>query len=150
MHVCPASFKGRSKYSLIRVCVSAARPDVHVLVSEETVGGIHYQSVSCSAVGGWPAPQIGWLVNNLPPSGDPFTVATTTADHPNGTATVSSTLRFPTHLQDEESITCAVHHPTLPDPKLTTVGVKTYSKVTPSQNNVCVCVFVFAPSVVVL
>ncbi|XP_076002029.1 uncharacterized protein LOC142995031 [Genypterus blacodes] len=102
------------------------RPDVHILVTEETIGGVHYQSVSCSAVGGRPAPQIGWLVDNLPPSDDPFTVETSDAQHPNGTATVSSTLRFPTHLQDEESVTCTVQHPTLPDPELTTVGVKTY------------------------
>ncbi|KAG7480142.1 synaptoproteinsis syg-2-like isoform X1 [Solea senegalensis] len=107
-----------------------ARPDIQVLVSAETVNGTHYQSVSCVVGDGRPAPQITWLVNNLPPS-DPqiFTVSESDVTaHSNGTFSQSSTLRFPTHLQDEDSVTCAVRHPTLPNPKLTTVRVETYAR----------------------
>ncbi|XP_071400914.1 uncharacterized protein [Centroberyx affinis] len=103
-----------------------ARPDTHILVNEETVNGTHYQSVSCSAVNGRPLPQISWLVNGLPPSVYPFTVEMSDTAHPDGTATMSSILRFPTHLQDEDRVTCVVQHPTLPSPKLITVRVDTY------------------------
>ena len=103
-----------------------ARPDIQTLVSAETIDGTHHQSVSCSAVGGWPAPQISWLVNGLPPSDFPFTVSASNTTHSNGTFIQSSVLRFPTHLQDEDSVTCDVRHPTLANPKLTTVRVETY------------------------
>ncbi|XP_036929278.1 uncharacterized protein si:ch211-149e23.4 [Acanthopagrus latus] len=105
-----------------------ARPDVHVLVSSEIINGSHYQSVSCSAVCGRPPPQISWLVNDLPPPDPPFTVNVTETAHPNGTSTLSSNLRFPTHLQDEDSVTCVVQHPTFPNPKHTTVRVETYTR----------------------
>ncbi|XP_073346799.1 uncharacterized protein [Pagrus major] len=105
-----------------------ARPDIHVLVNAETINGSHYQSVSCSAVGGRPLPQISWLVNDLPPSDYPFTVNVTETAHSNGTSTLSSSLRFPTRLQDQDSVTCVVQHPTLPNPKLTTVRVETYTR----------------------
>uniref|UniRef100_UPI003AABE887 poliovirus receptor-like n=1 Tax=Centroberyx gerrardi TaxID=166262 RepID=UPI003AABE887 len=110
-----------------------ARPDTHILVNEETVNGTHYQSVSCSAVNGRPLPQISWLVNSLPPSVYPFTVEMNDTAHPDGTATMSSTLRFPTHLQDEDRVTCVVQHPTLPSPKLTTVRVDTYETYVDAQ-----------------
>ncbi|XP_029922105.1 uncharacterized protein LOC115369615 [Myripristis murdjan] len=103
-----------------------AQPDIETLVNEETFNGTQYQSVSCSAANGRPMPQISWLVNGLPPSVYPFTVEMSDTVHPNGTATMRSVLRFPTHLQDEESVTCVVQHPTLPDPQLTTVRVATY------------------------
>ncbi|XP_054455488.1 uncharacterized protein si:ch211-149e23.4 isoform X2 [Anoplopoma fimbria] len=105
-----------------------ARPDVQMLVNAETINGSHYQSVSCSAVGGRPRPQISWLVAGRPPSYDTFAVDVSETVHSNGTSTLSSILRFPTHLQDEESVTCVVVHPTFPDPKLTTVRVETYTR----------------------
>ncbi|XP_074496622.1 uncharacterized protein LOC141770688 [Sebastes fasciatus] len=105
-----------------------ARPDIQILVDAETMNGSHYQSVSCSAVGGRPVPHISWLVDGRPPSDYPFTVDVRATDHPNGTFTLSSILRFPTHLQDEDSVTCVVQHPTLPSPKLTTVRVETYTR----------------------
>ncbi|XP_071400917.1 hemicentin-2-like isoform X2 [Centroberyx affinis] len=110
-----------------------ARPDTHILVNEETVNGTHYQSVSCSAVNGRPLPQISWLVSGLPPSVYPFTVEMSDTAHPDGTATMSSILRFPTHLQDEDRVTCVVQHPTLPSPKLITVRVDTYETYADAQ-----------------
>ncbi|XP_071352296.1 uncharacterized protein [Trachinotus anak] len=104
----------------------SARPDIKVLLNAETINGTHHQSVSCSAIGGRPTPQISWLVNGLPPSHYPFTVSVSDTAHSNGTSTLSSILRFPTHQQDEDSVTCVVQHPTLPNPKLTTVKVETY------------------------
>ncbi|XP_069017603.1 uncharacterized protein [Embiotoca jacksoni] len=103
-----------------------ARPDVQILVNAETINGTHYQSVSCSAAGGRPTPQIRWLVNDLPPPDYPFTVNVSDTPHSNGTSTLISILHFPTHLQDEDSVTCVVRHPTLPNLKRTTVRVETY------------------------
>ncbi|XP_039987247.1 uncharacterized protein si:ch211-149e23.4 [Xiphias gladius] len=105
-----------------------ARPDIQIFVNAETINGTHYQSVSCSAVGGRPMPRISWLVNGLPPLDYPFNVSVSNTAHSNGTSTLSSILRFPTHLQDEDSVTCEVQHPTLPNPNLTTVGVETYAR----------------------
>ncbi|XP_065816341.1 uncharacterized protein si:ch211-149e23.4 isoform X2 [Labrus bergylta] len=105
-----------------------ARPEIHIQVSAETINGTHYQSVSCSAVGGRPASHISWLVADHPSSDHPLTQHTGETVHPNGTSTVSSTLRFPTHLQDEDSVVCIVQHPTLPSPTLTTVRVETYTR----------------------
>ncbi|XP_070685452.1 uncharacterized protein [Pempheris klunzingeri] len=105
-----------------------AQPDIQILVNAETINGSHYQSVSCSAIAGRPVAQISWLVNGLPPPDYPFTVNTSETAHSNGTSTLSSILRFPTHLQDEDSVTCVVQHPTLPNPKLTTARVETYTR----------------------
>ncbi|XP_017271743.2 uncharacterized protein si:ch211-149e23.4 [Kryptolebias marmoratus] len=105
-----------------------ARPDVQITVNAEAINGTHYQSVSCSADGGRPTPQISWLVGGRPPSDDPFTVNVSKTLHSNGTSTLSSVLRFPTRLQDEDSVTCVVQHPTLPNPKLTTARVETYAR----------------------
>ncbi|XP_042342917.1 uncharacterized protein si:ch211-149e23.4 [Plectropomus leopardus] len=105
-----------------------ARPDIQILVNAETINGTHYQSVSCSAVGGRPVPQISWLINGRPPSDSSFTVNVTETAHSNGTSTMSSILRFPTHLQDEDTVICVVQHPTLSNPKLTTARVETYTR----------------------
>ncbi|XP_037318660.2 uncharacterized protein si:ch211-149e23.4 [Pungitius pungitius] len=105
-----------------------ARPDIQILVDAETINGSHYQSVSCSAAGGRPRPQISWLVAGLPPSYDPFAVEVSESVHSNGTYAVRSILRFPTRLQDEDSVTCVVLHPSLPEPKLTSVRVETYAR----------------------
>ncbi|XP_032358293.1 uncharacterized protein si:ch211-149e23.4 [Etheostoma spectabile] len=105
-----------------------ARPDVQILVNAETINGSHYQSVSCSAVGGRPVPQISWLVEGRPPSDYFYTVNVSETAHSNGTSTLSSILRFPTHLQEEDSVICLVQHPTLPNPKLTTARVETYTR----------------------
>ncbi|MEQ2188333.1 hypothetical protein GOODEAATRI_013871 [Goodea atripinnis] len=98
------------------------------LFSRETINDTHYQLVSCSAVGGRPMPQISWLAGDRPPSNFPFTVNESKTLHSNGTSTLISTLRFPTHLQDEESVICVVKHETLPNPKSTTANVETYGK----------------------
>ncbi|KAM6932765.1 uncharacterized protein PEZ65_007867 [Lycodopsis pacificus] len=111
-----------------------ARPDVQMLVNAETINGSHYQSVSCSAVGGRPVPQISWLVAGRPPSDVTFAVGVSETVHSNGTSTLSSILRFPTHLQDEDSVACVVQHPTFPVPKLTTVSVETYTRPNVSIN----------------
>ncbi|XP_034460739.1 uncharacterized protein si:ch211-149e23.4 [Hippoglossus hippoglossus] len=105
-----------------------ARPDVQILVNAETINGTHFQSVSCSAIGGRPSPQISWVVPGRAPSDYPFTVSVSNTAHSNGTFTQQSILRFPTHLQEEDSVTCVVQHPTLPNPKLTTVRVETYTR----------------------
>lgn len=105
-----------------------ARPDIQIQVNTETINGLHYQSVLCSAVGGKPQPQISWLVRGLPASDHPFTVDARDTVHSNGTSTLSSVLRFPTHLQDQDSVTCVVQHPTFLSPKHTTVSMGTYSK----------------------
>ncbi|KAF3847526.1 hypothetical protein F7725_020554 [Dissostichus mawsoni] len=94
---------------------------------DKTINGSHYQAVSCSAFSGRPVPQISWLVDSRPPSYYPFTVDVSETLHSNGTSTLSSILRFPTHLQDEDSVTCVVQHPTLPKPTLTTVRVETFT-----------------------
>ncbi|XP_029026444.1 uncharacterized protein si:ch211-149e23.4 isoform X2 [Betta splendens] len=104
------------------------RPIIQVLVDAETINGTHYQSVSCSAIGGRPPPQIRWLIDGLPVTHHLFTVNASTAAHSNGTSTLSSVLRFPTHLQDDDRVTCEVQHPTLPSPALTTVRVETYAR----------------------
>lgn len=98
-------------------------------MNTETLDGVHYQSVVCSAVAGRPQAQISWLVKDVPVSGDPFTVDVSDVHHSNGTSTVSSVLRFPTYLQDEDAVTCLVQHPTLQEDKVTTVTVETYSKI---------------------
>ncbi|XP_029372764.1 uncharacterized protein LOC115052654 isoform X2 [Echeneis naucrates] len=103
-----------------------ARPDIETHVNAETISGIHYQSVLCSAVGSRPMAQISWLVNGRPPSGDNFKVSERSSAHSNSTSTLSSILRFPTHLQDEDSVVCVVKHPTLPHPTLIAVKVETY------------------------
>ncbi|XP_034722586.1 uncharacterized protein si:ch211-149e23.4 isoform X2 [Etheostoma cragini] len=104
-----------------------ARPDVQILVNSETINGSQYQSVSCSAVGGRPVPQISWSVKGRPPSDYFYTVNVSETAHSNGTSTLSSILRFPTHLQEEDSVICSVQHPTLQNPKLTTARVETYN-----------------------
>ncbi|KAM6987977.1 nectin-1-like [Tautogolabrus adspersus] len=119
-----------------------ARPEIQIQLSAETINGSHYQSVSCSAVGGRPVSKISWLVDDLPSPDHPLTQHTIETVHPNGTSTVSSTLRFPTHLQDQESVVCIVQHPTLPSPTLTTVRVE-HTVSSQSQLRVCVVVFVF-------
>nr|XP_046245035.1 uncharacterized protein si:ch211-149e23.4 [Scatophagus argus] len=122
-------FKSLEEDYIVSVFLTVvARPDIQILVNAETVNGSHYQSVLCSAVGGRPRPQISWLVNGHPPADYLFTVDVIDTIHSNGTSTLSSILRFPTHLQDEDSVTCVVQHPTLANPKLTTVRVETYAK----------------------
>lgn len=111
----------------------AANPEVLIQVNADTLDGVHYQSVVCSAVAGRPQAQISWLVKGVPVSGDPFTVNGTSVHHSNGTSTVSSVLRFPTHLQDEDSVACSVQHPALQEDRVTVVTVETYSKVAPPK-----------------
>lgn len=96
--------------------------------------GVSYQSVVCSAVAGRPQAQISWLVKGVPVSGDPFTVDVSDVHHSNGTSTVSSVLRFATYLQDEDTVTCLVQHPTLQEDTVTTVTVETYGKVALFRN----------------
>ena len=88
-------------------------------MTEETANGTHYQSVTCSAVNGKPRPEVRWMIRGAP-------VEMTNTSHTNGTVTVSSVLRFPTHLQDQDRVTCEVQHPTLPEPALVTVNVETF------------------------
>lgn len=104
-------------------------------MNTDTVGGVHYQSVICSAVAGRPQAQISWLVKGAPVSGDPFTVNVSDAHHPNGTSTASSVLGFPTYLQDEDTVTCVVRHPTLQEDKVITV--EPYGKVALCVNRSC-------------
>lgn len=115
----------------------AARPEILVQVNSETLGGVHYQSVVCSAVAGRPPAQIRWLVEGA------FAVEVSEVHHPNGTSTVSSVLRFPTHLQDEDTVSCLVRHPTLQEDAVTAVTVETYSKI-------ALCVDVLQNKVMVL
>ncbi|KAG7243099.1 hypothetical protein INR49_016474 [Caranx melampygus] len=103
-----------------------ARPEIQIIVDAEIINNTHHQMVSCSAIGGRPMPQISWLVSGLPPSDDLFTESVSGTAHSNGTSTLRSILHFSTHLQDEDSVTCVVQHPTLPNPKLTTVQVETF------------------------
>nr|XP_040047238.1 uncharacterized protein si:ch211-149e23.4 [Gasterosteus aculeatus aculeatus] len=126
-YICEFEAQEEPYYGSVHLTV-VARPDIQMLVKAETINGSHYQSVSCSAAGGRPRPQISWLVAGLPPSHDPFAVEVSESVHSNGTYTVSSILRFPTHLQDEDSVTCVVHHQTLPEPKLTSARVETYTR----------------------
>lgn len=119
----------------------AARPDIQIAVNAETINGSHYQSVLCSAVSGRPLAQISWLVKGLPVSDYPFTVNASDTAHSNGTSTLSSILRFPTHLLEEDSVTCMVQHPTLQNPKLTTVLVETYCKLTLITGGLSVVLF---------
>ncbi|XP_041851800.1 uncharacterized protein si:ch211-149e23.4 isoform X2 [Melanotaenia boesemani] len=122
-------FESEEEYFSGSVFVTVlAQPDVQIQVNEKTIDATHYQSVSCSAIGGRPAPQISWLIGGLPPSDNTFNVDVTETIHSNGTSTLSSILHFPTHLQDEDSVTCVVQHMTLPNPKLTTVRVETYAR----------------------
>ncbi|XP_054901446.1 uncharacterized protein si:ch211-149e23.4 [Poeciliopsis prolifica] len=124
-YMCEFENEEENSFSIIFVTV-LAKPEVQTAVSSETINGTHYQSVSCSAVGGRPTPRIDWLVGGRPPSGFPFTVTEREAAHLNGTSTLSSVLRFPTRLQDEQSVTCVVRHETLPKPERSSVRVETY------------------------
>ncbi|XP_041655955.1 uncharacterized protein si:ch211-149e23.4 isoform X2 [Cheilinus undulatus] len=124
-YVCEFEFDEASFSDSVFLTV-VVRPEIQIEVSAETINDTRYQSVLCSAVGGRPLPEISWLVGSLPPSDHPFTVLMNKTLHPNGTSTLSSTLRFPTHLQDEDSVACVVRHPALPSPTVTTVRVETY------------------------
>uniref|UniRef100_UPI0037E90F19 uncharacterized protein n=1 Tax=Semicossyphus pulcher TaxID=241346 RepID=UPI0037E90F19 len=117
-----------ASYSDSVIVTVEARPEIQTQLTSETINGSHYQSVSCSAIGGRPKSNISWLVGGLPPSDHPFTVDVEETAHSNGTSTLSSLLRFPTHLQDEDSVVCVVEHPTLPSPTLITVRVETYTR----------------------
>lgn len=110
-------------------------------MNAEIINSTHYQSVSCSAIGGRPTAQINWLVSGLPASNDPFTVNVRNTAHSNGTSTLSSILRFPTQLQDEDSVTCEVRHPSLQSPKYTKARVETYGTLT--LKAMCVSAAVF-------
>nr|XP_046171962.1 uncharacterized protein si:ch211-149e23.4 isoform X3 [Oncorhynchus gorbuscha] len=103
-----------------------ARPDIHTEVTEDTDNATHYQSVTCSATNGKPVALIRWEINGSSPT-DNSSVGMRNTSYTNGTATVTSILRFPTHLQDQDRVTCVVQHPTLPDPTThVTVGVETF------------------------
>ncbi|XP_041734862.1 uncharacterized protein LOC121568381 [Coregonus clupeaformis] len=103
-----------------------ARPDIHTVVTEDTDNATHYQSVTCSATNGKPVALIRWEINGSPPTDD-SSVGMRNTSYTNGTATVTSILRFPTHLQDQDMVTCVVQHPTLPDPTThVTVRVETF------------------------
>ncbi|XP_010891948.2 uncharacterized protein si:ch211-149e23.4 [Esox lucius] len=92
-----------------------AQPDIHTVVTQDTDDVTHYQSVTCTAANGKPTAMMGWEINGNPPLEDFFTVVFSNTSYINGTGTVTSTLRFPTHLQDQDRVTCVVQHPTLPD-----------------------------------
>ncbi|KAF7218437.1 uncharacterized protein si:ch211-149e23.4 isoform X2 [Nothobranchius furzeri] len=127
MYHCEFEEEDESFFDFMFVIV-IVQPDVQVTVNAETISDTHYQSVSCSAVGGKPDPRISWLVGGRPPSDDFFTVKSRKTLHSNGTSTLSSVLRFPTHLQDQEHVTCVVQHPTLPTPRLTAARVETFTR----------------------
>ncbi|CAL8352766.1 unnamed protein product [Lota lota] len=97
-----------------------------LLVTEEMDNGTHYQSVQCSANDSKPQAQIDWLINNRPPVEDYFSIERSGSFQRNGMSSAGSILRFPTHLQNESSVTCVVHHPTLPSPISTTASVATF------------------------
>ncbi|XP_023207186.1 uncharacterized protein LOC102227050 [Xiphophorus maculatus] len=126
-YICDFEEEEENSFSVIFVTV-LAKPEVQMAVSSETINDTHYQSVSCSAVGGRPTPRISWLVGGRPPSDFPFAVNEREAAHSNGTSTLSSVLRFPTRLQDEQSVTCVVKHETLPNPERSTARVETYAR----------------------
>ncbi|MED6282914.1 hypothetical protein CHARACLAT_003332, partial [Characodon lateralis] len=126
-YICEFQEEEENPFGSVFVTV-IVRPDIRIEVNSETINDTHYQLVSCSAAGGRPTPQISWLVGDRPPSDFPFTVNESKTLHSNGTSTLISTLRFPTHLQDEESVICVVKHETLPNPKSTTANVETYAR----------------------
>ncbi|KAJ7995607.1 hypothetical protein DPEC_G00246340 [Dallia pectoralis] len=99
-----------------------ARPVIHTVVTHDIDNSTHYQSVTCSAGNSKPAAVIGWEINGNPLLDESFTVAFSNSSNINGTGTVTSTLRFPTHLQDQDLVTCVVQHPSLPD-NITQVSV---------------------------
>ncbi|KAG5269540.1 hypothetical protein AALO_G00203160 [Alosa alosa] len=102
------------------------RPDVTVQTKKEIVNATHYQSVSCTATNAKPAPHISWEINGSAPSDDVFSVQTESAYHANGTLTLASVLRFPTHLSDESTIVCLVQHPAQAEPQRATALVQTF------------------------
>ncbi|KAG7471258.1 hypothetical protein MATL_G00122560 [Megalops atlanticus] len=101
------------------------RPVVQVDLEQSMENGTHYQTVTCSALSK-PAAVIGWLINHSHPSSDVYSIVTTTIQNLNGTATQTSMLRFPTHLQEAGKVTCAVSHLTLPESLQTAVKVQTF------------------------
>ncbi|XP_024298609.1 uncharacterized protein si:ch211-149e23.4 isoform X1 [Oncorhynchus tshawytscha] len=103
-----------------------ARPDIYTVVTEDTDNATHYQSVTCSATNGKPVALIRWEINGSSPTDD-SSVEMRNTSYTNGTATMTSLLRFPTHLQGQDRVTCVVQHPTLPDPTThVTVRVETF------------------------
>ncbi|KAJ8368457.1 hypothetical protein SKAU_G00084850 [Synaphobranchus kaupii] len=103
-----------------------ARPDVHTNVESTVENGTHYQMASCSAIAGKPAAAISWSIDSDHTKDGGFSVSETTSPHHNGTATQTSVLRFPTHLQEAAEVTCVVSHPALPEPIQEAVRVHTY------------------------
>uniref|UniRef100_A0A672GR16 Ig-like domain-containing protein n=1 Tax=Salarias fasciatus TaxID=181472 RepID=A0A672GR16_SALFA len=126
-YVCEFQSEEEDFFESVFVTV-VARPEVQTLVQAETVNNTHYQTARCSAVGGRPTARISWLVGGLPPSDHLFAVNTSEAPQSDGTSTLSSALTFPTHLQDQDSLLCLVHHPALAQPQLAAVRVETFGK----------------------
>ncbi|XP_029963467.1 uncharacterized protein LOC115399947 isoform X2 [Salarias fasciatus] len=126
-YVCEFQSEEEDFFESVFVTV-VARPEVQTLVQAETVNNTHYQTARCSAVGGRPTARISWLVGGLPPSDHLFAVNTSEAPQSDGTSTLSSALTFPTHLQDQDSLLCLVHHPALAQPQLAAVRVETFAR----------------------
>ncbi|XP_063060713.1 uncharacterized protein si:ch211-149e23.4 [Engraulis encrasicolus] len=102
------------------------QPEVTIQVMEEIENNTHYQTVSCLAANTKPAPEISWEVNGGAPSEAVFAAQTQSTRHGNGTLDLTSTLRFPTRLNDESAVVCVVEHPTLAEPRRTTALVQTF------------------------
>ncbi|XP_061073921.1 uncharacterized protein si:ch211-149e23.4 [Conger conger] len=102
------------------------RPDVQTNVEETVENGTQYQTASCSAIASKPAAEISWSIDSDRNADGSFSVSETTVLHLNGTSTLTSVLRFPTHLQDRAEVTCVISHPALPKPILESVRVQTF------------------------
>ncbi|XP_028856792.1 uncharacterized protein LOC114802243 isoform X2 [Denticeps clupeoides] len=108
----------------IRVLV---QPNVSAVVKEEVVNGTHYQSVTCSADGARPEPRISWEVGGAAPSGRVFTTKTESSSGPSGSSSLTSVLRFPTHMIGQDRVECVVQHPALSKPRRISAQVQMFA-----------------------
>ncbi|XP_067307152.1 uncharacterized protein si:ch211-149e23.4 [Pseudorasbora parva] len=103
-----------------------ARPDIDINVTKEVVNRTLYHAVTCSASGAKPVAEIGWEISGALPRDDIFSVNMTNTDHPNGTTSSVSVLRFPLIMNNESTVTCVVKHPAFTEPERANIEVDTF------------------------
>ncbi|XP_041114631.1 uncharacterized protein LOC121320404 [Polyodon spathula] len=96
-------------------------PNTTVQIYTTNENETEYKTIECTAAKGKPAAKITWV---LPENKSGEINYGITAD--NGTKTVTSTYRFPTHLHEGQNITCVIEHPKLSIKEVKTVSLPAY------------------------
>ncbi|KAB5550162.1 hypothetical protein PHYPO_G00050650 [Pangasianodon hypophthalmus] len=103
-----------------------ARPRVNIHAEEDVLNETHYQSIFCSASYAKPSASLHWDIHGAPPSERIFSIQNTCSTLPNGTVSIVSMLRFPIHLNNEDSVACVIRHPALTEPSTTVIKLQTF------------------------